>query len=557
MRNKKLLWILAIPLLLVSCWNPKDFEKFAIDPIPQSWVLPVLKSTITFKEMVERSSANTIVEEGPGGVYFMAFRDTMDIAGALDEFQLTGANFNFSLNYPLASGFGQVTSEQDFNQTYEIVSGSEIKLIDLLTGTMNLSMVNNYHHRVLGTFTIYSLENNQVVYSRVFNLATFSSSVNDIVSLNDYTLSLFDADADSYNTFMVGISFTFQENISAPTYDGSLEIGISFTNPDFEMIVGKFNKQVSIPDQAYSIGAFNSTIFAEQHFAEPYFDFYIQNSYGVPIGFTFIDFTASNNSGDELLIVNTGVPGPDDINLSGVNPVGFPLSPSLPPVLTKLSLNHTNSNIDDIFDIAPNKLNFGADFFIGDDSHERFIRRDSRINFISDLSIPLYGWAVTHELHDTIMDMPWPDIKNEFDFLKDDYIVTLKFKVNNEIPLNMRFQLVTLVDTEDGIVRDYYLFNDESDPEGAVFLTESADINPTTGHSIGSRSSYLTLRLTKDEYDQVYGSDHLLIMYWLSTGGAISQDVKVLSTNKLAIQISLLVSGTLEFNLPDWFDFDI
>lgn len=549
MRNKKIMWILIIPLLLVSCWNPKDFEKFAIDPISQSWVIPVVNSTITFKEIVERSSANTIVEEGPGGVFYMAFRDTLNLAGALDEFQLTGANFNFALNYPLASGFGQVSGEQDFNQSYEIVCGSEIKLIDFRTGTMNLTMVNNYHHMVLGTITIYSLENDQVVYSRVFNLATISSSFEVDVALNDYTLNLFDEDANTYNTLMMGISFTFQENPSAPNNDGSLDIGLSFSNPDFEMIVGKFSKPVNVPDQIYSIGAFNSTIFAEQHFAEPYFDFYIQNSYGVPIGFTFNNFTASNNSGDELLIENVGTPGDGDINLSGVNLVGFPLTPTLPPVLTKLSLNHTNSNIGDIFDIAPNKLNFGADFFIGDDNHDRFIKRDSRINFISDLVIPLYGWAVTHELHDTIMDMPWPDIKNEFEFLKDDYVVTLKFKVNNELPLNMRFQLVTLNNTDDGVERDYRFFNNESDPEGAVFLTQSADINPSTGHSIGSVSSYLTVRLTKDEYEQIYESDHLLIMYWLSTGGPNFQDVKVLSTNKLSIQISLIVSGTLEFNL--------
>lgn len=547
MRIKKIFWLLFAPLLLVSCWDVDDYKNFGMEPTPQSWVLPVLNSSITFKDVVERSGSNTLVEEDPStGVFFMVFRDTLHFANAIDLFQLVGVNFPLAISQPLAPGFGQVNIEQDLTQVYHIVDGAEIKLIDFLSGTMSLEMQNNYHHRVYGTLTIASLEVDEMAYTQNFDLQVFSSTLSDTRSMNDYTLLLHDEVADTYNSFMVTLNLSIVENVSAPDYSGNLSINISFDNPDFELIQGMVNQTVSVTDQSYELSAFNSTIIADQHFAEPYLYFTVENSYGSPIGFTFTSFEVCNINNDVFPIVNEGTLGPGDIDLSGVNEANFLQDPSETVAITELELTKDNSNIEDAFDNAPNKLNFGTDFIIGDANHDRFIKRDSKVSFGSETVLPLYGWAKTHEIGDSIMDMEWPDIKNDYEFIKDDYSITLKFKVTNELPLDIFLQLETLVEVGGVLVPDYFFFvnNDTGLPEETA-LAKSATLD-ANGVSVSPTTAYTTITLTKEEYEQIVDSNHLVLKYRLVTGGGLEEDVKILSTNHLQVQMSMLVSGTIE-----------
>lgn len=547
MRIRKIFWLLFAPVLLVSCWDADDYKNFGMEPTPQSWVLPILNSTITFEDVVERSGSNTLVEEDPStGVFFMAFRDTLDFANATDQFQLMGATLPLTISEPLVPGFGQVNIGQDVTQVYQIVAGAEIKLIDFLSGTMTLQMQNNYHHRVYGTLTITSLEANEMAYTIDFDLPVFSSSLNDTRPLNDYTLLLHDEVGDTYNTFMVTLNLSIDENLSAPDYSGNLSVNFNFENPDFELIQGMVNQTLSISDQTYEISAFNSTILAEQHFADPYFNFTVENSYGVPIGFTFTSFEVINNNNDVFTIANDGMPGPGDINLSGVNEVAFLQNPAETIAITELKLTKDNSNIEYAFDNAPNKLNFGTDFTLGDASHDRFIKRDSKVSFISDMVLPLHGWAKTHEIGDTIMDMEWPDIKNDYELIKDDYTVTLKFKVTNELPLEIFLQMETLIEVEGVLVPDYFFFvnKDTGLPEEAE-LAKSATLD-ANGVSVSSTTAYTTTTLTREEYEQIADSEHLVLKYRFVTGGGGQTNVKILSTNHLQVQMSMLVSGIIE-----------
>lgn len=548
MRIKKIFWLLFAPVLLVSCWDADDYKDFGMEPTSQSWALPVLNSTITFKDIVERGGSNSLVEEDPpSGVFFMAFRDTLDFANATDQFQLKGATFPFTISEPLAPNFDKVTIQKDLTQTYQIVTGAEIKLIDFLSGTMSLEMQNNYHHKVSGTLTITSFKANEEPYIRNFDLQAFSSSFSDTRPMDNYTLLLHDEVGNTYNTFMVTLELTIEENTSAPNYSGDLAININFDNPDFELIQGKVNETLSISDQTYQISAFNSTVFADQHFAQPQINFNIENSYGLPIGINFTRFEVCSNNNVPFEILNEGVLGPGDLYLSGVNVIYFLQDPSEDVAITELELTKDNSNIENAFDDAPSKLNFGADFTLGDASHDRFIRRNSKVSFISELLLPLYGWAKTHQIGDTIMDMEWPDIKSDYDFINDDYSITLKFKVTNELPLDIFLQMEMLKDVGGVLQPNYYFFVNEQtgQPEEAE-LAKSAILN-ADGESVNSTTAYTTIILTKQEYEQIVDSDHLVLLYRLVTGGGDETNVKILSTNHLQVQMSMLVSGTIEF----------
>ncbi|HCY00472.1 MAG TPA: hypothetical protein DG754_10065, partial [Bacteroidales bacterium] len=367
MRIKKIFWLLFASVLLVSCWDADDYKDFGMEPTSQSWALPVLNSTITFKDIVERGGSNSLVEEDPpSGVFFMAFRDTLDFTKATEEFQLVGTTFPLTISEPLAPGFGEISIQKDLTQAYQIVTGAEIRLIDFISGTMSLEMQNNYHHRVYGTLTITSLKTDEMAYTRNFDLQVFSSNISDTRPLDNYTLLLHDEGGDTYNTFMVTLDLTIKENLSSSNYSGNLDLNINFNDPDYELIQGKVNETLSISDQTYQISAFNSTVFADQHFAQPQINFKFENSYGLPIGIDFTRFEVCSNNNVPFEISNEGMLGSGDLDLSGINMINFLQDYSEDVAITELELTKDNSNIENAFDDAPSKLNFGADFTLGD-----------------------------------------------------------------------------------------------------------------------------------------------------------------------------------------------
>jgi hypothetical protein len=145
------------------------------------------------------------------------------------------------------------------------------------------------------------------------------------------------------------------------------------------------------------------------------------------------------------------------------------------------------------------------------------------------------------------MDMEWPDIKSDYDFINDAYSITLKFKVTNELPLDIFLQMETLKDLGGVLQPNYYFFVNEQtgQPEEAE-LAKSAILD-ADGEFVSSTTAYTTIILTKQEYEQIVDSDHLVLLYRLVTGGGEEANVKILSTNHLQVQMSMLVSGTIEF----------
>jgi hypothetical protein len=557
LKSKKLIWPLIAAIVLSSCWNPEDFDKFAIEPFHQSWVFPLVNSNISFREIVERSGSNTTVETNPEtGVFFMAIRDTLDIGLASGQFALSGISFSYNIGPTLVPGFGSTPlTTYPLEENYAIAQGQEIKLLHFHDGEMQLNIVNNYQHPVAGSIKISSLKNSAGdEYIRTFNLGGLGSNSTDSRDLTGYRFDLFKS-PNQYNVLKIEISFQITENTLATNYSGGLSVDLDFINPEFELIYGKFNQNFSIPNQTFYIGAFNSTLLAEQYFADPSFELIFENSYGTPLSLAFTAFNATNNLNQSFPVVNEGTFSPGDLDLSGSNALNYPLELMHPPATTSLILNADNSNIDSIFSHAPNKFLFGTLFTIGDatDYHDYFIKRESQVSLVTDIIIPLDGWATTHLLADTIQNIEWPNIKQDYKFLRDDYRVTLNFLITNELPLYLRFKAVCLKQISEDEYDEVYnlVFSDDIDPvDGTVPLTNSAVVDEN-GVAITPSSSSLSISLTKDEYELVQNSDNLLLFYRLFTGGTTHQPVKVLSTNKMNLKLSIQFSGTIDPNEPE------
>ena len=549
MKRKSLIYLL-LPLMLSGCYL-EEFEKVKIEPINPSYVMPVINSTITFRELVERSDANTIVDTLPGTtMFYMAFRDTMQLSSASELFTLSP--LTYSQNVSLPDGLvpptfpagSQVEFSETFSENANAISGAELKDIHFNEGTLSVRIENGFNPQVSGFLRITSLSNlNGTMYVLPFNLATQGSSTSDSRALSNYIMSLHNTDAGTYNSFSYELEATLTSSGNTNT-EGSIQVFIEVIEPEYELIISKFNASFLNESIKYYINIFSSTLLAEQYFEEPSLALTAVSSFGVPMSFLFPEFEFLNNMGDVIPVTNTGVSTGNDLTITEPNNVQPIATTTDESTSTTFNLNTTNSNISNAFAMAPSILDIDALFNIGDntDNHNQFVRRNSTISFISDITLPLYGRITTHVMSDTLANFEWPDLSNVFSEAgqQAEPKVMIKFKFSNGIPFDMAFQAEFL--DADGNVVDQFFSEDEDD-----WFIDSAPVD-ANGESNGVTDRYSTIELTKTKYDEISASNSIVFFYRVHTGGTDGQSVKVLSTNTMGVQMSIYATLTIDLS---------
>lgn len=547
MKTRIVKWLGILLIGFTGCYDYSNLENIAVDPFSPDFVFPLMKSKVSFRELAERSGANTIVEQHAGSnMYFLAFRDTIDIGLASLQFSIPSFPFSNSFQvpagqippiFPAGLTIGPLT--ETFDQTYNSLAGAELKRIDLSGGTLQISLTNNFYHSINGTITITSLKDASNNPTRLnFSLPTNGSVYNNSINLNGYYLDLLDAPS-TYNNFKYSISASITSS-GNPDVSGNIAIDFLLDSPGYQTITGKFDQSFVHANQPYTIGVFASTILAEQHLAQPKLTLNFINSFGVPASVNFTRFEVENNLGNIITLRNEGTPQPGDMLIGTPNNLDYATS-SKPTGSTKLKLDYANSNIEDVFDVAPRTLSFGATFKIGDgsDNHDYFIRSNSKFQLLSEIEIPVYGWVVTNEIADTILNVDWPDLEKDLNMANDaSGKIRLKFKFTNELPLNMFFQ-VKFLDDNGAVVTQLF-------DNGSEWFFKSSPVNATTGESAGSTIAYSYITIDRAKYNKMSLSKNMVLYYKFTTGGSLHQNVTILSSNSIGVDMSLEVSGTVQ-----------
>lgn len=540
-----LLWVLLAGL--TGCYDYSNFDNIAVDPFSPSFVFPLMKSKISFKELAEKSGANALVEQHPGSdMYYLTFRDTIDLGLATNLFTLPPVTFNANCQIPTGLipaifPFPSIPISQTFDQNYNSFSKAELKRIDLSGGTLQVTLTNNINHNFNGDLTISSLKNqsgNPLVLS--FSLSAANPTYSTSIDLNGYYLDLLDPPS-TYNNFKYSINATISYGGTASFVGDNLAIQISITDPTFQQVTGKVYYKYIHANQPYSIGIFNSTVLAEQHLDKPKFSLNFVNSFGLPSNVNFTHFDVVNNHGDTTKLQNDLPTQTGDLLIGSPNILKYATT-SKPSDSTKLVLSNTNSNIENVFDGAPKTLSFGATFNIGDTldpSHNYFVRNDSKFKLLSDIEIPLNGWVVTNEIADTIKNVDWPNLEKDLNLINDGQTkVKLKFRFANELPLNMYLQVFFLDSLGTKVAQ---LFD-----TGSEQFVKSSPVNTVSGESTGSTEAYCYISIDWAKYDEMSKSQNMVIYYKFTTGGNLHQNITILSSNSIAVGMSLEISGTIK-----------
>lgn len=548
MKTRYAKWLGVLLIGLMGCYDYSNFNNIVVDPFSPAYVFPIINSKITFKELAEKTGTNSIVEQHPGSdMYFISFRDTIDIGLASNLFpSIPAITFNDSYQlgageipgiFPAGTQLGPLT--KSFSQTYNTFAGAELKRIDLSGGSMQFNLTNNYNHSISGNITITSLKDATGSSKTIPFTLNSLGSTSVSTSLAGCFLDLYPQGV--YNTIQYSVTATITSS-GNPSLAGNIAIQLAIASPIYQKLTGKITYTYIHSDQPYSIGIFASTLLAKQHIADPKFSLRFINSFGLPASVNFTRLEVENRTG-VIPIAHEGPNNTGDLLIGLPNILKYPTGSKIADT-TNLKLNKDNSNIENLFDVAPNSMSFGATFNIGDaanPSHDFFVKNDSKFQLQSDIEIPLKGWVVTNKIADTIPNIDWPDFEKDFKLV--DQKIKFKFKFTNGLPIDMYLQAYFLDQT--GLVKVDSLFD-----SGSNWFVKSAPVNPTTGESNGTTPAWSYISVDKAKYNKISQSKDMILVFMFKTRDAdlipTPQTVTILSTNSVAVEMSIEASGTVK-----------
>lgn len=564
MKQLKLRWI-AISFILIAtlegCYDFSKFENMAVDDVSPKMVVPVINSKITFKELAERNDANTIVIQKPNDTkFYLAFRDTIEVGNAASLFTIPAVTYskNFQLDnaeiplvpVPNQGTFGPITKE--YTEQFNPITGAELNKIKLTQGTLNYRIVNyltqgiGEGYSVEGKITIPSIKtiNGNSLEIFIPEIMPGGSTQAPSIDLTNHTLDLHSVANSTYNTFSFSATLTLKSyNGGVITASNYVSIEISLNNLDFSYLTAKLNKIIGLPDHDYKVDIFRSSYLADQHFEEPKLTFQFINGYGVPFGFNINNMEVTNTTSNEIVfLTNDPNPPANSLLIGSPNSINFVGQLGNPPVRDTLELTKANSNIENIFDIAPNQFKLRSNLILGGatSDYDDFISKDANLSIISEIELPLLGWVETNEIRDTIVDIELPDLEEDLNLKESDSLkITIKFKFDNLIPLNAYFQAYFINDLNQELTK---LFNNEE------WLIRSAVINPTTGKATTSTVNYSEIVVNRSKYSLMKDATKVVLQVRFKTGGNANQNVVIETTNSIQVQMSVTAEATVNID---------
>ena len=540
-------------IVLGGCYDFSQFDNIKVEPISPKMVVPVVKSTISFNDLVEREDANTIIFTKPGDSrFFIAFRDTLDLFNAADRYSFP--DFNFTKQYQLDTGevpgaplpAGQTLGpiKKAYTETYNSITGAEVKYVKLSAGNINMVVTNNFQNSISAIIRFPSIRD-QLGNTLVFVMDTTkpSQTYTNNQDLTGYSLDL--TSGSLYNTLTVEVELTIHSLGNPITVSDDANIQVWLTGLDFDYLQGKINETFPLNDINLTLDAFNSSIDADFFLSEPKLTMTFENLFGIPLAFSTVNFDATNtNTSQQISLVNEGIPPTGSLLLTQPNNIKYltVLNQQEPEVDSKY-VDHNNSNLEDFLAIAPNEILISPTVSVGDatTNHNYFVSKTSTLKVINEIEFPLAGWVDNLEIRDTV-EVELPDLEKDLNLVNDNALkIRLKFKFINSIPFNIYIQGFFL---DDAYTLKAKLYDDASE----LMLVKSSVINPTTGKTSTPTTHWASIDIKKGKYDQMRSATKLVIQARMQTGGSTHQNVVVESTNTLETMFSVELEGNVDLN---------
>lgn len=290
------------------------------------------------------------------------------------------------------------------------------------------------------------------------------------------------------------------------------------STPQVQVLKGFVGRQIQtiptdiIPIDLYDDRFLNGTLF----FAEPSISALIENAFGVPVRSQIDILNAYSIDGEQIPIEYDAI-DQIDINFPLVDEIGA-------TKFTELSLDHTNSNIAEVFNGGVTAIEYGLSAIINpenDSSLTSFLTDTSFFTVEVLVEIPMVVSSnnfIANETYDFAFNEVGDIQEGEF-----------KLIVENELPLEAGLQLYFL--SENGVTIDS-LFQD------VPTLIQGAPVDEAgTASSAAETITYISV--TAQQIQRIQQAQQLQVKAFFKTSGERKQPVKLLATQEIRFRMGL------------------
>jgi hypothetical protein len=510
-------------LLSAGCQKKEDLNIALPDWTPTEAV-PFVNSNMTLRDFVDTKEVNIL--EDPNGLYTFVYKDTMESPSAEDIIKIPNQSHNFAIgfnstdiinNTPFTTG-KTITKTTSTNFSVNLNYGANLKYIDLKGGVLPISFSSDFKHQMSLTLTFASLKKNGVPLVKTYSLnyaGTSPVTISDNIILDGYRIDLSNG-GTATNRFDYSVSYTITSNGNVISVADQVRINLALQSLKYSLLYGDIGQfPISPYNGSLSIDVFDRTIIGDIFFEDPKLKVTFDNSFGVPVSFSINKLEAVTTDDQVIPITHTGSMN-TDLNFPGNTEIGQSAT-------TEIILDKGNSNIQDVLNPAPNKINYSVQTTIGaSGSVDRFVTDKSKIKVYVDVEIPLDGRIKVYGLQDTVtVDMP------ESEYVEK---ATLKLKTTNKFPVDIKLQIYFL--DSDNTVLDSLI-----SPNEYIATSGQLDAN---GKVASPSIKYTEIVFDKNRYDKIDGAKRIIIRGGLATTNNATVSVKFYSFYTFTTQISLL-----------------
>jgi len=485
-------------LLLVSC-NALEEEVRVPDYHPE-FAVPIIKdATINIPAIWQNNDPNQSLVIEPSGRMVFQYKSPKTTVLASE---VLGGTLTYILTKTFAESGTKITLLPP-DLGIEIAVGEAL----VKSGQLNITFItNNIFGDTLDIqFMIPELTKDGVPLE-ITTSAALSGTIN--LDVSGYTVTP--------TTNEITINYTATNSTGVPQKLQSVSV---FFVPRVQVLKGFLGKQIQvIPQAIIPIDLFderflNGTI----QFAEPRISAQLENAFGVPVR-SQVDVLRAYRSNGLAIPINASAIDNKDINYPTIEEIGESKT-------TELFLDHTNSNLAQVFSEAVTAVEYGLTAIINPENDS------SIVSFVTDTSfftvqvfveIPVIGSATNFVVEDTYVV--------DFTTIEED-IQEGEFKliVENAVPVEANVQFYFLDNT--GSILDS-LFQERAT------LVEGAPVDDK-GNTTGTTETTSLIPVTAAQLNQIRQAHSLQVHALFKTSGTNRQAVPILADQEIQFRLGL------------------
>ena len=537
-------YILYVFIFLASCKKSDQIDITTLQT-HHNIAIPLVSAEIEVADMLA-GGVDTIINTGSSGDLFLVYStdpvnfSTSDLVGAIPDQNISSQVAPFSsLPSPVPLNLDTNYGDTIINQFSMPVNGAtpELTSIDFSQGIFNVSITNNFSHNITLTFTIPSLVGGpNGTFTSILPVTANNSAITQ-ENLSNYVLDL-SLGSQGYNELIVYLNVEIDANGSNISSTDQIDISFDMVNMDFDLIEGDLkNIKIALDPLEIDLNIFeNSESAVNFQLTNPAINFNISNSFGFSPYMGMDTMYYEDLSGVKIDDIKYDSTGSNQQPAPFYFPaIGQPITPGN-PVSSVISINSSNSSIDQLINDVPKKLLCKPFVEINPDTtstNSNSISKNSAVTVASEVMLPLEGYAGGWKMGDTI---PFDfEVDNLFSSNTNVDTAQIKFTTVNGWPVDVSFTLELLDSAQITLTS---IANSEIILESGLLDNNGRVITPSTKNTV--------LKCDNECVDKLNQTKYVIILVEANTQDYNNQQaVKIYDDYKLGLTMALLVSGRM------------